>query len=291
MRLETVLNVTRGELVSSGMDSFSKIVFKSHKVLREDLFFATTTHEAKEAVENGAFGIIFEHDMEIFDDEISFIKVASLIDAKMRFLRYFIILMNLEPIKTSKISYELCEQFAKDPQLLFLSSDDLSGAIELLQTRNYIRFLCYEDMFCPQENYLAKNMPSHTIKTFYTSFFIDSKKYYVWILNLFSHELLTCLDLLIERKIAYKIQSQVHTSVANFSYINSLAQKIKNGTSERVVVFSDDERIRGRIKDMFKPEIVNSKDEIMQKQSQIYLAPYGIEQEFTKQELQEKCLF
>ena len=98
MTIENIVNIVGGKLLNEPkVKKVESATIYPSKVENGDLFFALDKESAKKAIENGAFAIVFDFDLEITDPEIAYIKVDSIKSATINFLRY----INLQ--KESKI--------------------------------------------------------------------------------------------------------------------------------------------------------------------------------------------
>ncbi|MDA7816768.1 hypothetical protein N9A28_01110 [Sulfurimonas sp.] len=107
MRLENLLALTRAKLINEPcVNNFDNIIFEPQKVKRGDLFFAFDNSHIEEAVNNGAYGIVFDKPTQISDREIAWIKVEEISDALIRLLRF-------RMIEKEVIAYECNEIILK----------------------------------------------------------------------------------------------------------------------------------------------------------------------------------
>lgn len=91
MNIENLRRLINGEALNEpNVSSVIDFAFESKKVRQGFAFFGfnTTPDEIREAVENGAYAIICEDDVQVIDKEIAFIKVDSLGIALMRLIRF-----------------------------------------------------------------------------------------------------------------------------------------------------------------------------------------------------------
>jgi ferrochelatase len=124
MRLENILALTHGELVSSPfVNKFENIVFEAKQVKRGDLFVAYDEMSIEEAVFNGAYGIVFCKPTQIIDSEIAWIKVKNLDDALRRILRFILIDKEITVYSCSKIVLKLALQVITEPSFIALHGD------------------------------------------------------------------------------------------------------------------------------------------------------------------------
>ena len=100
MTIENLVNIIGGEIVNAPKVSKveSATIYPS-KVESGDLYFACDLQSVQKAIENGAYAIVYEGNLEITDPEIAYIKVQSIKEATVNFLRYVVLQ------KESKIYY------------------------------------------------------------------------------------------------------------------------------------------------------------------------------------------
>ena len=92
MTIENLINIIGGELVNEPkIKRVESATIYPSKVDSGDLFFATDKESADKAIENGAFAIVYEDELEITDSEIAYIKVESIKEATLKFLRYIVL--------------------------------------------------------------------------------------------------------------------------------------------------------------------------------------------------------
>jgi len=92
MTIENLINIISGELVNEPkIKRVESATIYPSKVDSGDLFFATDKESADKAIENGAFAIVYEDELEITDSEIAYIKVESIKEATLKFLRYVVL--------------------------------------------------------------------------------------------------------------------------------------------------------------------------------------------------------
>jgi len=93
MKIEDILNLTEGTLSNNPKVQAieSATVFQS-KVEHGDLFFSSNQEEIEQAIENGAYAIVYDDDsIQRKDAEIAWIKVSDIQLAAFKLIRYVII--------------------------------------------------------------------------------------------------------------------------------------------------------------------------------------------------------
>jgi ferrochelatase len=93
MKIEDILNLTEGVLTSSPqVQAIESATVYQSKVEHGDLFFSSNQEEIDQALENGAYAIIYDDENIIKkDDEIAWIKVSNIQLAAFKLIRYVII--------------------------------------------------------------------------------------------------------------------------------------------------------------------------------------------------------
>ncbi len=93
MKIEDLLNLTAGELVSSPtVSAVNSVSVYPSKIDQGDLFISNNQDEIDRALKNGAYGIIFsDSSIEITDSEVAWIKVDEIEKAAFKLIRYVLI--------------------------------------------------------------------------------------------------------------------------------------------------------------------------------------------------------
>jgi len=93
VKIEDILNLTEGTLSNSPkVQAIEAATVFPSKVDHGDLFFSSSQEEIDQAIENGAYAIIYDDDNILRkDDEIAWIKVSDIQLAAFKLIRYVII--------------------------------------------------------------------------------------------------------------------------------------------------------------------------------------------------------
>jgi ferrochelatase len=134
MDIENLVNIIGGELINSPkVTKIEAATIYPSKVEIGDAFFCTNLNDLPKAIQNGAYAIIFEGDLNISDDEIAYIKVDSIKDAGIKFLRYIILQKNSKIYYMPKIATSYLKQIInKKTHLFTLLSNDFKKSFETL---------------------------------------------------------------------------------------------------------------------------------------------------------------
>lgn len=95
MRLEKILDILYGSLLNKPyISSFLSISCEISAVKNGALFFAFNNDDIDLAIKNGAYGIVFNGESDISDNEIAWIKVDSMDKSIFRLIRYLVLESN-----------------------------------------------------------------------------------------------------------------------------------------------------------------------------------------------------
>ena len=247
MRLENFLALTHTSLINEPyVNSFENIIFEASKVKRGDLFFAYDDKEIDMAVNNGAYGVVFDKPTQVSDSEIAWIKSNDIDDTLKRLLRFKMIEKEIVAYKCNEIILKLALQvitqtdffvFNGDFQYLYKSLDNIDNKAAIL--------------FCPALNDSSvftdvKKLPSTAVKPvdimeqtlFETSFIYDDIYYERQLISpFFMPYLEELLHLYKTLKINYRLRK--FTPIEHFEAVFvSKKFEIKNfGASDKVLIF------------------------------------------------------
>ncbi len=247
MRLENFLALTHAKLINEPcVNSFSNITFEAHKVKRGDLFFAYKSEDIAIAVDNGAYGIVFETQTQIIDEEIAWIKVDCIDSSISRLLRFKMIEKEIVTYKCNEIILKLALQVITQTNFIVAYGDVKSLFKILWEVENRTTVL-----FCPTP--INKDVFTN-IKTlskiqidpieimeqtlFETSFIYDNIFYERQLISpFFIPYLEELLHLLKTLKINFRLRK--FTPIEHFEAVFTNKNfEIKNfGTSDKVLIF------------------------------------------------------
>ena len=158
MNISSLVDILDGCIINQPSISFIySIKVNPSKVKQGDLFIASNTKEIKQAVNNGAFAIIFDKDVSIIDEEIAWIKVSCIKEAIIRIIRYKLSYLDIQVYYCDFISYEYLKLLVKnDKQGINLIPKNLKYFINKVDdiTKNNI-------LFSYDKNSLNKIYPSY----------------------------------------------------------------------------------------------------------------------------------
>jgi len=134
MDIENLVNIIGGELINSPkVTKIEAATIYPSKVESGDAFFCTDFNDLPKAIQNGAYAVIFEGDLNISDDEIAYIKVNSIKQAGIKFLRYVILQKNCKIYYMPKIATSYLKQITNQKSNLYtILSEDFKKSFEVI---------------------------------------------------------------------------------------------------------------------------------------------------------------
>lgn len=131
-----IVEIAFGTLLNKpSISFFYQICDKSSAVRKGDLFVSTNKEktqaqkEIEEAVQRGAFGILFSGNIPMDDEEVAWISVEDLEQSLMRILRHYLIIKNKILFLLNKEEYEIATQIIAHKKTLGHFCGTLTGLI------------------------------------------------------------------------------------------------------------------------------------------------------------------
>ncbi len=247
MRLENFLALTHGKLINEPcVNSFENTIFDAHRVKRGDIFFAYNTDDIEIAVQNGAYGIVFDKPTQISDSEIAWIQVNDIDDALKRLLRFKMVEKEVVVYECNEIILKLALQVITQTSFLVVNGDMKTIFKSLWQVEDRTTIL-----FCPALNSKdifanIKTLPKTAVEPieimeqtlFETSFVYDDIFYERQLISpFFIPYLEELLHLYKSLKINFRLRK--FTPIEHFEAVFTNKNfEIKNfGTSDKVLIF------------------------------------------------------
>ncbi len=157
MQITSILDIVDGKLLNSPSISFIySIKTNPHKVKESDLFIVQNEEDINEAIQNGAFALIVDKDIEILDNEIAWIKVDNIEDTMKKLIRYLLSNKRLTAFYCNSASYTLFR---------ILKRNNIHTNIKLIPTNLSKFFKMIDDLeendtiICSQQNILDAIYP------------------------------------------------------------------------------------------------------------------------------------
>lgn len=255
MRLENLIALTHAKLVNEPcVNSFENIVFEAEKIKRGDLFVAYDENSINIAVENGAYGVIFDKPTQVTDSEIAWIQVQNLNESIKRLLRFKMIEKEIVVYKCNEIILKLALQVITQTNFLVVVGDtkNIFKSLWQVQSRTVILFcpsLSDKDIFAN-----AQTLPKTAIRQieiiertlFETSFVYDNIFYERQLISpFFMPYLEELLHFFYTLKIKYRLRK--FTPIDHFKavFTNKNLEVKSFGTSDKVMIFEQNSELIG----------------------------------------------
>ncbi len=108
MQITSILDIIDGRLLNQPSISFIYSIKTNVKRVKEgDLFIVQKKEDIPLALENGAFAIVTDEEVEIIDNEIAWIKVKKLNEAIVKLIRFLLSNKKLTAFFCNTISFQL----------------------------------------------------------------------------------------------------------------------------------------------------------------------------------------
>jgi hypothetical protein len=260
MQIRTLEGIVEGKLVNSPSISFiSQISTLPKKINEGDLFISSNLDDIKVALENGAFAIIYDFDIDTkhIDDEIAWIKVKSIKKATLKLIRFILIAQDTNSYYCDDIVFELIKILTTNKKNIKLLSGNIIEDFEIL------RNITTEDMiFSNNKEYIynispmsediqtvtkynIQNLTIHSI--FKTSFSYNGFFYnYIKLPYLYMKQFLTLIDFIdINNNLNIDIDISLLRNMKFFSpiFIDNYYKITDFGKSNRFIIASIDKKL------------------------------------------------
>lgn len=157
MQITTLCDIVNGELLNSPSISF---ITQTHtnisKVNEGDLFISNDLNDIKEAIQKGAFAIIFSenYDIKLLDQEIAWIKVDNLKEVLFKILRFQLSHIEIKSYASDDTFFEFSQKLLTNKRKIKFLTNDIFVDFENIKNIENINFL-----FSSDYEYLSKIQP------------------------------------------------------------------------------------------------------------------------------------
>jgi len=248
MKIEDILNLTEGLLTNTPqVHSIESATVYQSKVEHGDLFFSSDQEEIDQAIENGAYAIIYDDDNIIKkDDEIAWIKVSDIQLAALKLIRYVILkkeaqffllleheLTFLKMILTHKTNINF---IANDWRKAFEQIVNTDGRLYVGSNKELMRLIK------PDVKKLERNIEGYPIfdTLFKTTFKVGGFVYQEKDLIPFHLEyLLRVIHFCEENALIYDIERLRYTKHFTPVFIDGQLNTTRSNQSDKVAIFTD----------------------------------------------------
>ncbi len=250
MRLENIVALTSAKLLSTPEVSvFEKIVFDASKAKRGDLFVAVCADEIDTALQNGAYGVLFDKPTQIVDAEVAWIKVEDIQDALLRLLRFRFIEREIEAYGCESVVLELAKRIDTDEKIVVMD-----GTLEEIVKKFWDIPNKTKVLFCPKKlpsdlfvdfkefGEIEKHAIEVVEKTLFETSFIFDDRYYerITLSPFFIPYLQKLFNFYKMQGIAFRLRDFENMHHFEIVFANKNLIPTETGASETVLIFERD---------------------------------------------------
>jgi len=215
MRIDNLIKVIDGKLLNLPSVSFiDQIRIDAKKVKRADAFLCLNQDDLQDAINNGAYAIIFSKNFDIIDKEIAWIKVANIEKTIIRYLRYKTVQVSLKIFYCHDIVFQILKQLINDKNVIFLDKSLFDNFSKMINAESSSIFISNNKDFTSSINpditsigESSKNYINLVKYSLFESDFVINDIYYknIKIPKIFLHFLNNAINFLQINNIAYSI--------------------------------------------------------------------------------------
>ncbi|MCI4405938.1 MAG: hypothetical protein JHC35_01480 [Sulfuricurvum sp.] len=247
MRLENILALSKGTLLGDpSVSLFDSVVFDPSKVKRGSFFIAYSPDDIAQALQNGAYGVMFDKPTQICDSEVAWIKVDNIDNALKKLLRFYLLEKELQVYACDAITLHLSTMISTPSN--FTSIEGPMSAIweKLwpLEKKSIVLFspaLTDSDIFIEHSQLIRAQEKTITIieQTLFETSFIHNDTFYER--QMLSPFFIPYLEHLLFFYTFLRIPFQIKgfSKMGHFIpvFTNSRLESKEFGSSDRVVIF------------------------------------------------------
>ncbi len=242
MRLDNFVSLIGGELKNTPAISFVNN-FKADVTLiqRGDLFFAKNKADIPQAIQKGAYAIVYEGWVQREDSEIAWIKVESLKKALKKLLRYLLVQKRVSLVALPPLSLELAHYVIGDKAILleqdiFTLLDNFDEQKLLLCSQSFAKDLALEFKKAQKE-------PIQIIQTYlFETSFVFANQFFerLQIAPLFLQDLQYLLFCIKKYDLLFSFANLKNFPHFQPIFLDAHLEPTEFGKSERVLIFETD---------------------------------------------------
>lgn len=245
MKINQIVELMQGELKNiPAVDSFDGVSFSLSGLKKGSLFFARNNNEIDAAVSMGAYGIVYEQEVSINDNEIAWIRVKDLQESLMRLLRFFLLTKEIDAFCLKDREFEIFSQICTDSST-FCHSSDLEVLLEKIFNSNLdIKHIVFPESkpleylldFTPSIVPQKSDIDVRVATLFDMRFYYKLSQYHLYLPVLFINDLKAVLYFCETYHIDFDLNlfSKLESVCPNF--IDFTPKLLEYGESERVVI-------------------------------------------------------
>jgi len=248
MKIEDILNLTEGRLSNQPeVQAIESATAFPSKVGQGDLFFAANHEDIPTAVENGAFAVVYEGEVEIIDPEIAWIQVDSIKESAFRLLRYVLLSKEADFYLLDKHEMSLFRMILTHKGNVTFLAEAWNKAFEQILNGDGHLFVGMDAelmrLIKPGSTKLTKEADGYAVSdTLFKSTFRIGKYIYqdIKLIPFHLEYLLRVVYLCEQNDLPYAIDRIQYTRHFMPLYIDNNLHTVTQGSSDKVLIFTDD---------------------------------------------------
>jgi ferrochelatase len=248
MKIEDILNLTEGTLSNTPkVQAIESATVYVSKVDQGDLFFSSNQEEIDQAIQNGAYAIVYD-DQNITrnDEEIAWIKVTSIQLAAFKLIRYVTIKKEAQFFHIAEHELTFLKMILTHKTNISFISNDWRKAFEQILNSQDSLFVGTDkelmQLIKPDVQKLEREVDGYAVfdTLFKTTFKVGGFVYQEKDLIPFHLDyLLRVIHFCESNALPYSIERLKHTKHFTPVYINAHLQSTKANNSDQVAIFTD----------------------------------------------------
>lgn len=252
MIIENLVQICQGELREiPPITSITNLTTKVEKVTRGTAFFGSSKTDIRQAIQNGAYAIIYEQDFFINDKEIAWIKVDSIFKTLLRLMRYEIEKREVKAVLLSKLQLNMLKVFSFDfdAKILPNSAEEAFTSVYELRESSYL-FLADEDIIkviAPKYESLQKSLTINILQShnIFRSSFICNKHYFkdFAIAPLFVEDFCEIISFFDENNLAFKVEAMDKIGHFEPRFVNQAFRPRPFGSTGQALIIESDAQL------------------------------------------------
>lgn len=248
MKIEDILNLTEGVLTNiPKVQAIEAATVYQSKVDHGDLFFSSKQEEIDQAIENGAYAIVYDNeDIKQKDDEIAWIKVSDIQLAAFKLIRYVVIKKEASFFLLLEHELTFLKMILTHKTNIAFIGDDWRKAFEQILNSEHTLFVGTDkelmQLIKPDVPKLTREVDGYAVSDtlFKTTFKVGGFVYQEKELIPFHLEyLLRAIDFCETQELPYSVDRLKYTKHFTPVFIDGKLNRTQSSKSDKVAIFVD----------------------------------------------------
>jgi len=248
MKIEDILNLTEGVLTNTPkVQAIEAATVFYSKVDHGDLFFSSNQEEIDQAIENGAYAIVYDDDTIIQkDDEIAWIKVSDIQLAAFKLIRYVVIKKEASFFLFLEHELTFLKMILEHKTNIAFIGNDWRKAFEQILNSEHTLFVGTDkelmQLIKPDVPKLIREVDGYAVSDtlFKTTFKVDGFVYQEKDMIPFHLEyLLRAIDFCKTQELPYSVERIKYTKHFTPVFIDGKLNSTQASKSDKVAIFVD----------------------------------------------------